>query len=208
MENETAVGGSQRPKIYSFEHWCLFRGCDGHARICLVTATFSRGRPFGQAIREVAFARLLCTRFCICDRSELVGLENGPFREMAQGLVAAASVFNHGQHNWVLAYENARKQALIARSHGIPEDIESGVVLGFLTGPRCHETESRGCAWRRKRGGAPAWELACRPRRAQSLTSAASLRNTKRKSFQWMKSDLWEASRFARNLVLGASTGL
>lgn len=115
-ENETAVGGPRRPKIYSFEHWCLFRGRDGYEGICVAAAPVSRGRPLGQTFREAAFARLLCTRFCICDRSELVGMENGAIRKMAQGLVAAASVFNYGQHNWLLAYENARKQALSASS--------------------------------------------------------------------------------------------
>ena len=116
-KNETTVGGPQCPKIHTLEHWCLCRGGDRHAGIGLAATTFSRGRSRGQAIREAPFARLLCKWDGFCDWYKLVGMENGAIRKMAQSLVASAGMLNYGQSNWLLAYENARKQALSAGSH-------------------------------------------------------------------------------------------
>lgn len=211
-EDETAVGGSQRPAVLPVERRCLYSGRNGYAGICLTAAKFSRRRPFSQTIRETALTRLLCAWHGFCDWRELVGLEDGAFREMAQGMVAAAGLFNHGQHDWLLAYENARKQTLSARiwSERVPAASQRHRVqscVRFSDLPRCLDIKGRDCEWKRKRGGAPDWESECRRLPVELPTSAANLRNTKRKYFQQMKSELQEESRFARNLVFGASTG-
>lgn len=91
---------------------------------------------------------------------------------------------------------------------GIQEDTGSGVVLGSFDCSRCHERKSRDCAWKRKRGDVPAWESECRRLPAELPTSAANLPNTRRESSQRMKAELQGESRFARNLIFGASTRL